>query len=51
VVALSEITFLGAVPAIFITSILLVSLPATLVLLTLPLCVTTSIALASPTLL
>jgi hypothetical protein len=32
VVALSEITFLGAVPAIFITSILLVLSPATLTL-------------------
>jgi hypothetical protein len=48
VVALGDITFLGAVPAIIITSFLLVSLPVALALLPLPLCVTTSIVLASP---
>jgi hypothetical protein len=48
VVALGDITFLGAVPAIIITSILLVSLPVALALLPLPLHVTTSIVLASP---
>jgi hypothetical protein len=51
VVAFGNITFLGAVPAIIITSILLVSLPVTLALSPLLLCIATSIALASPTLL
>jgi hypothetical protein len=49
VVVLVDIAFLGEVPAVIITSILLVSMPATLVLLPLSLRVTTSIVLASLT--
>jgi hypothetical protein len=49
VVALGNITFLGAVPAIIITSILLVSLPVVLALLAISLHVAASITLASLT--